>query len=157
MALLIFDNEGLLAGLWSFPSILVSQEDASEIQLTAAATKFLSQLLQTDVSPFKRIGNYVHEFTHIRQLYEIVHVVVDVQTEVSVDLSFYSNDSNPLAKKHKRNDENVSNRREVEYRWLERSELHNAAIPTAFIKAYDHLQKHEKQGQKKIRDFFKTN
>ncbi|GLJ49369.1 hypothetical protein SUGI_1044420 [Cryptomeria japonica] len=66
-------EKGLLAGLWEFPSILVSKSSLSPIELKAAMDQYLESSLGIVIAPGKSevilrksVGKYIHVFSHIR-------------------------------------------------------------------------------------------
>jgi A/G-specific adenine glycosylase len=65
-------EEGLLAGLWEFPSVLVDGESTDLLYRRKEMDKYLKQLLKIDVGQKSAVilredvGEYVHIFSHIR-------------------------------------------------------------------------------------------
>uniref|UniRef100_J3NC66 Adenine DNA glycosylase n=2 Tax=Oryza brachyantha TaxID=4533 RepID=J3NC66_ORYBR len=65
-------EEGLLAGLWEFPSVLVSEGKTDAMNRRKEMDKYLRQLLSIDVKRRSSVilredvGQYVHIFSHIR-------------------------------------------------------------------------------------------
>ncbi|XP_052139109.1 adenine DNA glycosylase-like [Oryza glaberrima] len=65
-------EEGLLAGLWEFPSVLVNEGKTDTLNRRKEMDKYLKQLLSIDVTRRSSVilredvGQYVHIFSHIR-------------------------------------------------------------------------------------------
>ncbi|XP_072950552.1 adenine DNA glycosylase-like [Typha angustifolia] len=65
-------EEGLLAGLWEFPSVLLDEELTNVITRRAEMDKYLNKLLNLDVKrdynvvSREDVGEHVHIFSHIR-------------------------------------------------------------------------------------------
>nr|ABA96720.1 A/G-specific adenine DNA glycosylase, putative, expressed [Oryza sativa Japonica Group] len=65
-------EEGLLAGLWEFPSVLVSEEKTDVLNRRKEMDKYLKQVLSIDVKRRSSVilredvGQHVHIFSHIR-------------------------------------------------------------------------------------------
>uniref|UniRef100_A0A8D1WYL5 Adenine DNA glycosylase n=1 Tax=Sus scrofa TaxID=9823 RepID=A0A8D1WYL5_PIG len=100
--------EGLLAGLWEFPS--VAAEPSEQLQCTA-----LLQELQNWVGPLpatrlQHLGEVVHSFSHIKLTYHVYGLALDEQTPVTV--------------------------LPADARWLTREEFHAAAVSTAMKKVF---------------------
>lgn len=65
-------EEGLLAGLWEFPSVLVNEGKTDTLNRRKEMDKYLKQLLSIDVARRSSVilredvGQHVHIFSHIR-------------------------------------------------------------------------------------------
>jgi A/G-specific adenine glycosylase len=65
-------DEGLLAGLWEYPSVLVDGESTDLLNRRKEMDTYLKQLLEIDVGQKSAVilredvGEYVHIFSHIR-------------------------------------------------------------------------------------------
>uniref|UniRef100_F7EG36 Adenine DNA glycosylase n=1 Tax=Callithrix jacchus TaxID=9483 RepID=F7EG36_CALJA len=101
-------SEGLLAGLWEFPS--VTWEPSEPLQ-----RKALLQELQRWAGPLpdthlRHLGEVVHVFSHIKLTYQVYGLALEGQTPVTT--------APPGA------------------RWLTREEFHTAAVSTAVKKVF---------------------
>uniref|UniRef100_A0A2K5EPY8 Adenine DNA glycosylase n=1 Tax=Aotus nancymaae TaxID=37293 RepID=A0A2K5EPY8_AOTNA len=101
-------SEGLLAGLWEFPS--VTWEPSEQLQ-----RKALLQELQRWAGPLpathlRHLGEVVHVFSHIKLTYQVYGLALEGQTPVTT--------VPPGA------------------RWLTREEFHTAAVSTAMKKVF---------------------
>jgi len=113
-------ESGLLAGLWEFPNQM-QMEDKSEV------ISFISNLLnvsQESVKEPHQLGDVVHQFTHIRQTYQVWLAELTV-SPTSADTCVQAI-SEPLLK------------------WQTEDELGDAAIPKGMLKVFD-LMKNSKK------------
>uniref|UniRef100_A0A8B9WI52 Adenine DNA glycosylase n=1 Tax=Bos mutus grunniens TaxID=30521 RepID=A0A8B9WI52_BOSMU len=102
--------EGLLAGLWEFPSVSVNAEASGQHQRAA-----LLQELQSWVGPLpdtrlQHLGQVVHTFSHIKMTYQVYSLALEEHTPVTI--------VPPAA------------------RWLTREDFHTAAVSTAMKKVF---------------------
>uniref|UniRef100_A0A2K6EHQ0 Adenine DNA glycosylase n=1 Tax=Propithecus coquereli TaxID=379532 RepID=A0A2K6EHQ0_PROCO len=101
-------SEGLLAGLWEFPSVTLEPSEKHQY-------KALLQELQSWAGPLpaahlRRLGEVVHIFSHIKLTYQVYGLTLEGQTPVTT--------TPPGA------------------RWLTREEFHTAAVSTAMKKVF---------------------
>lgn len=65
-------EEGLLAGLWEFPTVLLDEEVMDVGTRRKIVDKYLKELFHTDLKEIcnvilrENVGKYVHIFSHIR-------------------------------------------------------------------------------------------
>ncbi|KAI3781716.1 hypothetical protein L2E82_11739 [Cichorium intybus] len=86
-------EEGLLAGLWEFPSVSLKGEEADLVERREAIDEFLKNSfgLKLDIVAREEVGEYVHIFTHIRLKMYIELLVLrsqDLRTKEKADMSY---------------------------------------------------------------------
>ncbi|KAJ0972946.1 hypothetical protein J5N97_020905 [Dioscorea zingiberensis] len=64
-------NEGLLAGMWEFPSVLIDEKETDQSARRKMIDKYLKKIFHLDakscnVNLREDVGEYVHVFSHIR-------------------------------------------------------------------------------------------
>ncbi|GJN39795.1 hypothetical protein PR202_gb28937 [Eleusine coracana subsp. coracana] len=81
-------EEGLLAGLWEFPLVLVDEEKTDLINRRKEMDKYLKKLLKIDVGQKptvilrEDVGEYVHVFSHIRLTMYVELLILNLKDEV---------------------------------------------------------------------------
>uniref|UniRef100_A0A804REA9 Adenine DNA glycosylase n=2 Tax=Zea mays TaxID=4577 RepID=A0A804REA9_MAIZE len=86
-------EEGLLAGLWEFPLVLVDQGKTDLLNRRKAMDKYLSKLLsidmvrKPDVILREDVGEHVHIFSHIRLTMHVELMVINLKGRVCWCLS----------------------------------------------------------------------
>ncbi|KAM0862779.1 hypothetical protein ACQ4PT_045029 [Festuca glaucescens] len=81
-------EEGLLAGLWEFPSVLVDESKTDSLNRRKEMDKYLKQWLDLDVKRKydvvlrEDVGQYVHIFSHIRLRMHVELMVLKIQGDV---------------------------------------------------------------------------
>ncbi|KAM0900330.1 hypothetical protein ACQ4PT_020701 [Festuca glaucescens] len=81
-------EEGLLAGLWEFPSVLVDESKTDSLNRRKEMDKYLKQLLDIDVKRKydvvlrEDVGQHVHIFSHIRLRMHVELMVLKIQGDV---------------------------------------------------------------------------
>ncbi|CAM0951114.1 unnamed protein product [Alopecurus aequalis] len=81
-------EEGLLAGLWEFPSVLVDESKTDSPNRRKEMDKYLKQLLdidvkqKTDVVLREDVGQHVHIFSHIRLTMHVELMVLRIKGDV---------------------------------------------------------------------------
>uniref|UniRef100_A0A9L0JVD9 Adenine DNA glycosylase n=1 Tax=Equus asinus TaxID=9793 RepID=A0A9L0JVD9_EQUAS len=100
--------EGLLAGLWEFPS--VTMEPSEQCQRKALLQELQNWAGPLPATRLQHLGQVVHIFSHIKLIYQVYGLALEGQTPVT--------DTPPGA------------------RWLTREEFHTAAVSTAMKKVF---------------------
>uniref|UniRef100_A0A8C0D9C7 Adenine DNA glycosylase n=1 Tax=Balaenoptera musculus TaxID=9771 RepID=A0A8C0D9C7_BALMU len=100
--------EGLLAGLWEFPS--VTAEPSGQHQRKALLRELQSWVGPLPATRLRHLGQVVHTFSHIKLTYQVYGLALEEQTPVTI--------APPGA------------------RWLTREEFHTAAVSTAMKKVF---------------------
>lgn len=112
---------GLLAGLWEFPTVELSNLKSTYKERSNHITVFLKDQHKIDLNIIKSkrqdLENVVHLFSHIRKVYHIEWV--SISNEDIVDLSIKGN-------------------------WVTMEELKTSPIPTGLKKAIKLLEKAQK-------------
>ncbi|CAD6270252.1 unnamed protein product [Miscanthus lutarioriparius] len=81
-------EEGLLAGLWEFPLVLVDEGKTDLLNRRKAMDKYLSKLLNIDIGQksvviFREdIGEHVHVFSHIRLTMHVELMIINIKDGV---------------------------------------------------------------------------
>ncbi|KAI7880750.1 DNA glycosylase [Lichtheimia hyalospora FSU 10163] len=125
---------GLLAGLWEFPSLELDTLDTTYEQRAAKATGFLKERygisLSSSPASYQRhdLGNVVHLFSHIRKVYHIEWIKIDLNQE-AMDMAV------AMA---------VSKSDKDQARWVDLQELKKSPIPTGLKKAIKLMENFEK-------------
>lgn len=126
---------GLLAGLWEFPSLELDVLDTTYDQRAAKATEFLKERYGISIPPSKDaslqrhdLGNVVHLFSHIRKVYHIEWIKMDLDQE-AMDMAV------AMA---------VSKSDKDQARWVDLQELKKSPIPTGLKKAIKLMENFEK-------------
>uniref|UniRef100_A0A667GIN0 Adenine DNA glycosylase n=1 Tax=Lynx canadensis TaxID=61383 RepID=A0A667GIN0_LYNCA len=100
--------EGLLAGLWEFPS--VTAEPSGQCQREALLRELQSWVGPLPATHLQHLGQVVHTFSHIKLTYQVYGLALEGQIPVTI--------TPPGA------------------RWLTREEFHTAAVSTAMKKVF---------------------
>uniref|UniRef100_A0A8C3WP78 Adenine DNA glycosylase n=1 Tax=Catagonus wagneri TaxID=51154 RepID=A0A8C3WP78_9CETA len=100
--------EGLLAGLWEFPS--VTAEPAGQHQRKALLQELQSWVGPLPATRLQHLGQVVHTFSHIKLTYQVYSLALEERTPATI--------VPPGA------------------RWLTREEFHTAAVSTAMKKVF---------------------
>lgn len=124
---------GLLAGLWEFPSLELDTLDTTYEQRSAKATEFLKErygISLSSASSLQRhdLGNVVHLFSHIRKVYHIEWIKLDLDQE-AMDMAV------AMA---------VSKSDKDQARWVDLQELKKSPIPTGLKKAIKLMENFDK-------------
>ena len=126
---------GLLAGLWEFPSLELDTLDTTYEQRAAKATGFLKErygisLSSSSSASYQRhdLGNVVHLFSHIRKVYHIEWIKIDLNQE-AMDMA--------VAMAGSKSDKDQA-------RWDDLQELKKSPIPTGLKKAIKLMENFEK-------------
>lgn len=88
-------NEGLLAGLWEFPSVLLGKESETAIRKKSIDT-FLKTSFNLDtkktckVISREEVGEYVHVFSHIRLKMYVEYLIIHLKGTSHFLLLFFS-------------------------------------------------------------------
>jgi A/G-specific adenine glycosylase len=78
-------EQGLLAGLWEFPSVLVDECKTDSLNRRKEMDKYLKQLLDIDVKQQynvvlrEDVGQHVHIFSHIRLRMHVELMVLKIE------------------------------------------------------------------------------
>ncbi|KAI9272287.1 DNA glycosylase [Helicostylum pulchrum] len=106
---------GLLAGLWEFPTFELDSLDSDYKERAKKSTRYLNTRYQLDFNHTNRfdLGNVVHLFSHIRKVYHVEWIQIEL---ASID--------------------GVTN-----VKWVTLSELKTSPIPTGLKKALKLLEK----------------
>uniref|UniRef100_A0A671EY01 Adenine DNA glycosylase n=1 Tax=Rhinolophus ferrumequinum TaxID=59479 RepID=A0A671EY01_RHIFE len=99
--------EGLLAGLWEFPSVTVVP--SGQCQRKALLQELQSWAGPLPASRLQHLGQVVHTFSHIKLTYQVYGLALEGQTPVTTPSGA---------------------------RWLTREEFHTAAVSTAMKKVF---------------------
>jgi A/G-specific adenine glycosylase len=81
-------EEGLLAGLWEFPLVLVDEGKTDLLNRRKAMDKYLSKLLSIDIGQksvviFREdVGEHVHIFSHIRLTMHVELMIINIKGRV---------------------------------------------------------------------------
>lgn len=85
-------EEGLLAGLWEFPSVLLEEEETAMLTRRKTINKYLKDLFNLDlgkncnVMQREDVGEYLHIFSHIRLRMHVELLILSLK-----GLSHFSN------------------------------------------------------------------
>ncbi|KAI9594952.1 DNA glycosylase [Syncephalis fuscata] len=125
-------DQGLLAGLWEFPSKELGHPDkqtesVSDKMLTNWLHDFIPDNLLHDPTTWTRhlLGDVTHLFTHIRKTYRVESLQLHGDT--------FNTDTTTTT---------MTTKTGRSYRWVDESTLAEEAIPTALKKAYKLLVKY---------------
>jgi A/G-specific adenine glycosylase len=81
-------EEGLLAGLWEFPLVLVDEGKTDSLNRRKAMDKYLTKLLsidmgrKSDVILREDVGQHVHIFSHIRLTMYVELMIINIKGRV---------------------------------------------------------------------------
>uniref|UniRef100_R7W4F0 Adenine DNA glycosylase n=1 Tax=Aegilops tauschii TaxID=37682 RepID=R7W4F0_AEGTA len=81
-------EEGLLAGLWEFPSVLVDERKTDPLNRRKEMDRYLKQLVDIDVEQESNlilredVGQHVHIFSHIRLTMHVELMVLKIKGDV---------------------------------------------------------------------------
>nr|XP_016489952.1 PREDICTED: adenine DNA glycosylase-like [Nicotiana tabacum] len=126
-------NNGLLAGLWEFPSVLLEKE-ADLASRRIAIDKFLQSSFNLDLKESIRIvsreyiGEYVHVFSHIRLKMYIELLVLRPKGNRSIDYK-------------KRDKESMT------WKYVDSKNLDSMGLTSGVRKVYNMVQKHKQTDQ----------
>ncbi|KAK9728605.1 hypothetical protein K7432_000952 [Basidiobolus ranarum] len=115
-------EKGLLAGLWEFPNVSISQTPLSNQEHVMLAIQDVQKRLGIvirDESRSEYIGSIIHLFSHIKQTYQVVRVTID-SSESHLPMPTIAT---------------------TEFQWVSQSEISKCAIPTGLRKAFKLLTK----------------
>jgi A/G-specific adenine glycosylase len=116
--------DGLLAGLWEFPSVVTAAEDHEEEPSTHVIP--FAQL-QPAAYRCDYVGNVIHIFSHIKQLLHVHHVQLRITKEGDSDL-----DAHTACLLHSHSNG----------KWVDETELAEAALPTVMRKVAKLISSH---------------
>ncbi|XP_043239904.1 adenine DNA glycosylase-like isoform X2 [Amphibalanus amphitrite] len=74
-------ESGLLASLWEFPSVQLSEEEPSDSAVDSALRRLLSGPLAPPAGPLQPVGDITHIFSHIRRVYRARSAPLSRETE----------------------------------------------------------------------------
>ncbi|KAK4370321.1 hypothetical protein RND71_009800 [Anisodus tanguticus] len=126
-------NEGLLAGLWEFPSVLLEKE-ADLASRRKAIDNFLQSSFNLDLKESTRIvsrediGEYVHVFSHIRLKMYVELLVLHPKGNRSIDFK-------------KRDKESIT------WKYVDSKNLGSMGLTSGVRKVYSMVQKHKQTEQ----------
>ncbi|XP_020531898.1 adenine DNA glycosylase isoform X5 [Amborella trichopoda] len=126
-------DEGLLAGLWEFPSVLLDETNMGLCTRRSAMNKYLKGTFGLETNRSSRVifrgdvGEYVHIFTHIRLKMHVELLVLNLKG--GIDTSNVKNDSQGIC-----------------WRCVDENSIKNIGLTSGVRKVYNMIQDFKKKG-----------